>query len=96
MNEAHTLSSMRARVLSVLLIFISPAPALKPPQTLKNNRERKWQVAGAASPQSILMLKHNASFCLNNNVSWIRINCNCYVRGHSLLTQIRLAKDTFL
>ena len=28
--------------------------------------------------------------------SWIQINCNCYVRGDSLLTQIHLGKNEFL
>lgn len=45
----HTLSSTRARILSVLLIFntANTSIRLKPQQVLKNNYELKWQVPGA-------------------------------------------------
>lgn len=65
MNKAHTLRSMRAGVLPVLLTFIPSAPALQPPQRLKNNGERKRHEVWAVAPKNILMLGNNASFCLN-------------------------------
>ena len=91
MNKAHTLRSVRARVLPVQLTFIPSAPALQ---------HRRYSKTMAQVMGSVTMEHLNAGArCLllpKLYESWIRINCNCYVRGDSLLTQIHLGKNEFL
>lgn len=78
--------------------LLSSSTSMKTTAEAQKQLENKMAGSGGSVTQSILKLKHNASFCLNNMHPGSRsgCNCNCYIRGNSFLTQTHSAKDESL